>query len=358
MSNMPGSFFQHSDDFFYRFCSLQIVPLSIKFPLCAIRTFACYFAPGNSLQAYGQLFPIAFNTAIFSIMGTTYGGDGKQTFALPNLQGITIIGSSQGSGLSPYILGVAGSSQPFSSIQPFLAMSYLICISGGFPSTGSSVGQLPSIGQIVSYTGNVIPTGWALSDGTLLSIASDIALFSILGTTYEGDGETNFRLPDLQGRVPVGVSGSLNTQMGNNIGIESVTLLTNNLPPHVYSLVGSKYIATQTGATGVGQTFDNRQPALGITYLITMQGVFPSQGDTGPDPMTPYLGEIVVFAALFALLGTTYGGNGITSFVLPDLRDRVILGSGGGFSIGKTLGSSLITLPADQMSSHAHSLSP
>ncbi|CAM4895491.1 unnamed protein product [Rotaria socialis] len=388
----------------------QIVPLSITFPLCAIRTFACNFAPGNSLLTYGQLLPIASNTAIFSIMGTTYGGDGKKTFALPNLQGITIIGSGQGSGLSPYRLGeqtgsqqvtltknqmpahvhsipssidftgVTGSSQSFSSIQPSLAMSYLICISGVFPSTGSSVGQLPFIGQIVPYTGNVIPTGWALADGSLLSIASDTALFSILGTTYGGDGVTNFRLPDLQGRVPVGVSGSLNTQIGNTIGVESVTLLTNNLPSHVHSLVGSKYNATQTGVTGAGQTFDNRQPGLGITYLITMQGVFPSQGGTGPEPMAPYLGEIVAFAgnfqpggyafandqllsisqntALFVLLGTTYGGNGITSFALPDLRGRVILGSGRGFSIGQTLGSSLITLTADQMPSHAHSLSP
>ncbi|CAM2723807.1 unnamed protein product [Rotaria socialis] len=388
----------------------QIVPLSITFPLCAIRTFACNFAPGNSLLAYGQLLPIASNTAIFSIMGTTYGGDGKKTFALPNLQGITIIGSGQGSGLSPYRLGeqtgsqqvtltknqmpahvhsipssidftgVTGSSQSFSSIQPSLAMSYLICISGVFPSAGSSVGQLPFIGQIVPYTGNVIPTGWALADGSLLSIASDTALFPILGTTYGGDGVTNFRLPDLQGRVPVGVSGSLNTQIGNTIGVESVTLLTNNLPSHVHSLVGSKYNATQTGVTGAGQTFDNRQPGLGITYLITMQGVFPSQGGTGPEPMAPYLGEIVAFAgnfqpggyafandqllsisqntALFVLLGTTYGGNGITSFALPDLRGRVILGSGRGFSIGQTLGSSLITLTADQMPSHAHSLSP
>ncbi|CAF3736818.1 unnamed protein product [Rotaria socialis] len=400
----------------------QIVPLSITFPLCAIRTFACNFAPGNSLLTYGQLLPIASNTAIFSIMGTTYGGDGKKTFALPNLQGITIIGSGQGSGLSPYRLGeqtgsqqvtltknqmpahvhsipssidftgVTGSSQSFSSIQPSLAMSYLICISGVFPSAGSSVGQLPFIGQIVPYTGNVIPTGWALADGSLLSIASDTALFPILGTTYGGDGVTNFRLPDLQGRVPVGVSGnlqgrvpvgvsgSLNTQIGNTIGVESVTLLTNNLPSHVHSLVGSKYNATQTGVTGAGQTFDNRQPGLGITYLITMQGVFPSQGGTGPEPMAPYLGEIVAFAgnfqpggyafandqllsisqntALFVLLGTTYGGNGITSFALPDLRGRVILGSGRGFSIGQTLGSSLITLTADQMPSHAHSLSP
>lgn len=73
-----------------------------------IRSFGFNFAPEGWAQCNGQLLPISTNTALFSILGTTYGGDGKTTFALPNLQGNVVMGAGQGSGLSPRVLGESG----------------------------------------------------------------------------------------------------------------------------------------------------------------------------------------------------------------------------------------------------------
>ncbi|CAF1195828.1 unnamed protein product [Rotaria sp. Silwood1] len=388
----------------------QTVPLNIVYPLCVIRTFAFDFAPSGIPTADGRLLPINSNQAIFSIVGTTYGGDGRLTFALPNLQGTAIISSGQGNGLSNYHLGdqigsqqvtlttnqmpahahsipnsidftgFTGGSQPFLNIQPSLSMNYLICISGIYPSPSSTIQQLPFIGQIVPYTGSFIPNNWTLADGSLLPIQTNVALFSLIGTIYGGDGQTTFRLPDLRGRAMVGVASGSNIQLGGTSGTESVTLLVDNLSAHQHSLAGSKYNASQTGLIGSGVPLDNRQPVLGITYLISLVGIFPSRDSGTVDPQLPYLGEIFAFAgnfepqnwafangrllsisqntALFALIGTTYGGNGQTTFALPDLRDRVVLGSGGLFTIGQQLGSSTVTLSVNQIPAHAHSLNP
>jgi len=121
-----------------------------------IFTFAFNFAPpGGTLSANGQVLSIAQNTAVYSLIGTTYGGDGASTFALPNLGGVTMIGTGQGPGLSPEQLGVrdgtssvtltrpelppdlGGTSQPFSNYQPSLPVTYMFCVQGTFPSQGS-----------------------------------------------------------------------------------------------------------------------------------------------------------------------------------------------------------------------------
>lgn len=263
----------------------QTVPLSFIFPLSVIRTFTYNFSPGGAPTASGQLLPIASNTALFSIMGTTYGGDGKTNFGLPNLQGSSIIGSGQGLGLSLRNLGdkigsqqialtisqipahahsipnsidltgVTGGSQPVSNMQPSLALNYIIAVQGIFPSTGGSISQLPFIGQIVPFTGtaNIVSQGWALANGQLLAISSNTALFSILGTTYGGDGKSTFALPDLRGRTLVGVASGSTAQLGNVFGRESTTLSVSNLPSHLHSIIGSKYAASQTNVVGGGQ---------------------------------------------------------------------------------------------------------
>ena len=93
----------------------------------------------------------------------------------------------------------------------------------------------PFIGLIVMFGGNFAPRGWALCDGQLLSISSNSALFSILGTTYGGDGRTTFGLPDLRGRVPMhpGTGPGLSPRtLGQKSGTETVQLTTAQLPPH------------------------------------------------------------------------------------------------------------------------------
>jgi microcystin-dependent protein len=86
--------------------------------------------------------------------------------------------------------------------QPYLGMNYIIALEGVFPSRS---GQNPYIGEIIMFAGNFAPRGWAFCDGQLLPIAQYQALFSLLGTNYGGDGRTTFGLPDLRGRVPVGI---------------------------------------------------------------------------------------------------------------------------------------------------------
>jgi len=106
-------------------------------------------------------------------------------------------------------------------MQPWLGVNYIIATTGLFPSRSSSN---PFIAEVVMFSGNFAPRGWAFCDGQLLPIAQNTALFSILGTTYGGDGRSTFGLPDLRGRVPVGPRqgpGLTNRRLGRIGGTET-----------------------------------------------------------------------------------------------------------------------------------------
>jgi len=168
----------------------------------------------------------------------------------------------------------------------------------------------PLLGSIMLFAGTFAPRGWAFCNGQLLSIASNSALFSIIGTIYGGDGRTTFALPDLRGRAPVGVGqgpGLSNYPIGQKVGSEQTFLSTANLPPHSHTLrassspgsssspdgnvpavnrdgilhYGPTADATMSSAgitnTGAGQAVNNIQPVLGMHYCIALQGVFPSR---------------------------------------------------------------------------------
>src|SRR5262247_1539362 len=108
----------------------------------------------------------------------------------------------------------------------------------------------PFLGQIQPFGFNFAPTGWATCDGQILSIAQNTALFSLLGTTFGGNGQTTFGLPDLRGRVPIGQGqgpGLANYTLGQTGGQETVTLITSQMPQHTHSLVG----VTEAGDTNV-----------------------------------------------------------------------------------------------------------
>ena len=116
-------------------------------------------------------------------------------------------------------------SSSISHIQPSLAVNYIIALTGIFPSRNDI--SNPTIGEITMFAGNFAPRGWALCDGQLLAISSNQALFSILGTTYGGDGRTTFGLPDLRGRVPVHAGtgpGLAPHRLGSRFGTESETI--------------------------------------------------------------------------------------------------------------------------------------
>jgi microcystin-dependent protein len=147
------------------------------------------------------------------------------------------------------------------------------------------------------------PKGWALCNGQLLPINQNQALFSLLGTTYGGNGQTNFALPNLQGRTPIHTSGT--HTLGETAGEQAHTLTTAELPTHAHGLEGSAANATTPIAAGnllasannlyapasdltplhpssitnVGgsQAHLNMQPFLTLSFCIALQGIFPSR---------------------------------------------------------------------------------
>ena len=130
-----------------------------------------------------------------------------------------------------------GSGTAFSILPPYQTISYCIALQGVFPSAAATD---PFIGEIMIFPYNFVPRYWARCDGSLLSIAANSALFSLLGTTFGGNGSTTFGLPDLRGRVVLG-EGALNGTGTNYIlgasgGSETRTLITTNLPAHTHTI--------------------------------------------------------------------------------------------------------------------------
>jgi microcystin-dependent protein len=165
----------------------------------------------------------------------------------------------------------------------------------------------PFLGQIILVPYNFAPRGWAFCSGQILPIAQNTALFSLLGTTYGGNGQTTFALPDLRGRVPLSAGqgpGLSNYDLGQSAGTENVTLTVNQLPAHTHPLGaslsdpttqkpqntylanGNAYTAaapdTSMGPlavqnTGGSQPHEILQPYLTLNYCIALEGIFPSR---------------------------------------------------------------------------------
>ncbi|MCB4808269.1 tail fiber protein [Tamlana sp. 62-3] len=177
-------------------------------------------------------------------------------------------------------------------------------------STIVSFSQDGFIGEIRLFAGNFAPRNWAFCNGQLLAISSNSALFSILGTTYGGDGRTTFGLPDLRGRVPVGVGsgpGLTSRLQGAKFGSETTTLSVGNLPVHNHAVNASTNSGTSSeptdnvlahtnnfdteytdtanttmsetmvGNTGNGEAFNISPPSIGMHYIICTTGTYPSR---------------------------------------------------------------------------------
>jgi microcystin-dependent protein len=168
----------------------------------------------------------------------------------------------------------------------------------------------PFVAEIRIFPFNFAPTGWAMCDGQILPISQNTALFSLLGTTYGGDGKTTYALPDLQGSAPMhpGQGQSLH-DLGETGGSDTVTLLASEIPAHSHSLIASRSDANsqspvgQLPAVGVGgiaiyaapgavtslapaaltpqgssSPHNNLMPYLTLNFCIALQGVFPPRG--------------------------------------------------------------------------------
>src|SRR5437016_6330681 len=165
----------------------------------------------------------------------------------------------------------------------------------------------PYVGQLLLVPYNFAPVGWAFCQGQLLSIAENSTLFNLIGTTYGGDGQTTFALPDLRGRTTIGTGqgpGLSNFVIGQAGGAEEVTLTPAQLPAHTHPAIGSSTAANSVNAGGCvpgsGQTIyrqnatpaamlpnmcstvggsqphNNLQPYNTLNWIISLFGVFPS----------------------------------------------------------------------------------
>jgi microcystin-dependent protein len=163
----------------------------------------------------------------------------------------------------------------------------------------------PYVGEIRMFAGNFAPAGWMFCEGQLLPISENETLFNLIGTTYGGDGQSTFGLPDLRGRVPLHFGNGFT--LAETGGVEEVTLTAQQIPAHSHALLGSTTssntpsplnsvygqsltasfynsgtpnaaMSTHTGSgTGGNQPHTNFQPYLCVDFIISLFGIFPSQ---------------------------------------------------------------------------------
>ncbi|HXF09837.1 MAG TPA: tail fiber protein [Desulfuromonadaceae bacterium] len=162
----------------------------------------------------------------------------------------------------------------------------------------------PYVGEIRIFAGNFAPAGWMFCEGQLLPISEYETLFNLIGTTYGGDGESTFGLPDLRGRVPIHQGNAFT--LAETGGVESVTLTVSQIPAHSHPLLGSNAPGDQVNPsgnlpgnsfnvtpyindvpngnmnagcvnpTGGSQPHNNFQPYLCVNFIISLFGIFPS----------------------------------------------------------------------------------
>ncbi|WP_018386897.1 IPT/TIG domain-containing protein [Ancylobacter sp. FA202] len=293
------------------------------------------------------------------------------------------------------------------------------------------------IGEIRMFCVPPDPSGWLPCDGRALPVANlYLALFSLISTTYGGDGKNSFNLPDLRGRAALGRGIASTTVLGYAGGTEFVTLAADQLPQHTHQLrfadgAGTSPVPTgclparataapdgdqpllydlpqdnsptttldpeTVGVTGGGAAHSNLQPSFVIGYFIAIAGAYPPRPgeiEAAPAPaaviVAPkpaaggFVGEVRLYAglhapvpqgwalcdgtelkvsdytALFSVIGTIFGGNGYSTFNLPDMRDRTAVGLGNGPgltprpTIGATFGETNVQLTYGQMPPHTH----
>ena len=206
-------------------------------------------------------------------------------------------------------IGETGGNGAHANVQPYLAMRYVLATQGQYPSRDGFQDQgEPFMGEIRAFGFGKVPSGWASCDGQLLPIIQNQALYTLLGTTYGGDGKTSFALPDLRGRSPLGFGqgpGLSAYVMGQKGGSEKVSLQIGEIPKHFHQgELGTDAASTASpggslmagaanyfnsgsfdatlngkaiGMTGAGAGHENMMPFLTLNYCICLQGIYPQR---------------------------------------------------------------------------------
>ncbi|MEM7465806.1 MAG: tail fiber protein [Pseudomonadota bacterium] len=361
--------------------------------------------PTGWLLADGSILNIVDYQELFAVIGTTFGGDGRFTFQLPDLRGRSPIGIGSVAGRPSVVMGqkqggetnafteaelhghthdiptggtsgVTGSGVAHNVQQPTIGLNFIIAVQGNFTSPASGAEGI-TLGDIRIWTRNFPPDSqWVNCEGQLLNINNNASLFSLLGNQFGGDGASTFAVPDLRGRIPIddGTTHGFAATPG-----ETATVMTHSsLPNHTHEVTPGAPVSLIP--TGDGQAFNNMQPSLALNYMINLDGVFLGLGISG----SPSLGEISIKAlpfvprsfvatsgstlqisgdsALFSLIGGYYGTNASSTFDMPDFRDRSVIGVGTGNGLTpRTLndigGANNFNLSLAEMAAHTHKLS-
>lgn len=326
-------------------------------PQGLLRTYAFAFSGLDTLAAWGTSLKLGSSQGIntlSTVLGDQFGGNKLDyVFNLPDVRGNTVIGRSAtmeiGSEVGTATIVIPntyplyngdGSVLTLDNHLPSLSMMALISI--------MEDAAVP-LGAVMWFGGVETPGGFMEAKGQTLSIAQHKALYDAIGTTYGGDGVTTFRLPDLTGRTIVGASDTV--AAGTVLGDADLEIKLANLP-------------TSKGGSGV--EIDNTQSSLALNYMISTFSMDPMTDGSGPIALstTATTGEIMAFAGdtsqlqgwlpadgrllsidtypdLYITIGNVFGGDGVTTFALPDLRGRTVLGAGtnsdGSFVFGQTI---------------------
>lgn len=272
----------------------------------------------------------------------------------------------------------------------------------------------PFLGELRIVPWSIAPQGWAFCNGQSLLINQNASLFSLIGTTYGGDGVTTFNLPDLRGRVPIhvapayplGVAGGEETHTltalemqthSHTVSAAAATAGVAASTGHIWGVSGlNPYHATADGAmnalsvtdaAGGGQPHNNVQPYITLSFIISLQGVVPSPTSTDPAFSAAFVAEVRMVAfnfaplgwlkcdgqllnislntALFSLLSTVYGGNGQSTFGVPVFPGAAAIhpgefaGPAPGLSdhfLGEQDGLAAVALTAAETPVHTHQL--
>jgi len=357
-----------------------------------VRMVAFDFAPRYWTLCDGRKFSIQgfYFKELYSVVQTTYGGDGRTTFALPDLRGRVPLHIGKSSHGTDFKLGMKGGVEsypaqmnariwranlvpeearvkvgvvrgsPVTNMQPSLGINYLIAVHGRKPPE-SMEGML---GEIRILAGSEIPDGWEPCDGKTIRKDDNLPLFRLLGNRYGGDGETSFNLPDLRGRVAMqaGIGTQLSERKLGESGDSEYTKseLVRVAKGDYMEVSNARSENTNDEKTAV--VTGNMQPYLAMNFVIRTKGQPPlKQSDNAARPpyeQEGFYGEIRMFTGdfaprgwafcdgsvinltnrtvnLFSLIGVIYGGNGRTTYALPDLRGRVAIHKGSGPGLSK-----------------------
>ena len=193
----------------------------------------------------------------------------------------------------------------FNSISCYIRTTLLAAMA--LAASGGVQAQTPYLSEMRAFAFGYCPKGWALADGATLPITQNQALYALMGTTYGGNGQSTFGLPDLRGRMPVGqgVAQGVGYSLGQRGGAEATTITIAQMPTHTHALIATTAPATHAtptagamlaqtqnaglytagpadttltmlGSTGGGQPVSTRDPHLAITWCVALSGVLPS----------------------------------------------------------------------------------